>query len=60
MLCERCYGPIDPDTEGHYRLSHIDHADSAGNITWREAAVHTAACAAAGSRFTAEWQDRAA
>ncbi|MEV1290991.1 hypothetical protein [Pseudonocardia sp. NPDC049635] len=60
LLCERCYASIDPDSEGHYRLSHIDHADSAGRITWRDAVVHTAPCAAAGGEWRPEPQDRAA
>ena len=59
-LSERCDAPIAPDTEGHYRLSHIDHADAAGNVTWRDAVVHTAPCAAAGSHWAHERQDRAA
>ncbi|WP_075295146.1 MULTISPECIES: hypothetical protein [unclassified Pseudonocardia] len=60
LLCERCYAPVDPATERHYRLSHIDHADAAGDVVWRDAVVHTDACAAAGTVTAAGRQGRAA
>ncbi|MEJ8280072.1 hypothetical protein [Pseudonocardia spirodelae] len=49
QLCERCFAPVDPATERVYRLSHIDHADAAGEVRWREAVVHVAACVPAGT-----------
>ncbi|ANY09247.1 hypothetical protein [Pseudonocardia sp. HH130630-07] len=57
LLCERCYAPIDPALERHYRLAHIDHADTAGTVVWRDAVVHSDACPAAGG---ATGRDRAA
>lgn len=44
LLCERCYGPIDPDRDRYYRLAHLAHADRSGELTWNEATVHTDPC----------------
>lgn len=44
LLCERCYGPIDPESERFYRLAHIAGADVAGRVSWNHATVHTEAC----------------
>ncbi|MBP2368091.1 hypothetical protein [Pseudonocardia parietis] len=60
LLCERCYGPVDPTTDRYYRLAHIDHSDAAGNVAWRHAVVHVDACPAAGSVTPAEQRGRAA
>ncbi|ALE83404.1 hypothetical protein [Pseudonocardia sp. HH130629-09] len=49
LLCERCYSPVDAATERVYRLSHIESADAAGEVTWREAVVHVASCVPAGT-----------
>ncbi len=49
QLCERCFPPVDAATERVYRLSHIESADAAGEVTWREAVVHVAACVPAGT-----------
>ncbi|MET0190568.1 MAG: hypothetical protein ABW212_16310 [Pseudonocardia sediminis] len=42
LLCERCYGPIDPDREDFFRLAHISHADRSGDVVWNDATIHTA------------------
>lgn len=60
MLCERCYGVVDPMTDRYYRLAHLQHADLAGNVTWRDAVVHVDACPAAGSEPPVDRQGRAA
>ncbi|WP_226362381.1 hypothetical protein [Pseudonocardia sp. ICBG1142] len=49
QLCERCFAPVDAETERVYRLSHIESADAAGEVTWREAVVHVEACVPAGT-----------
>lgn len=42
LLCERCYGPIDPAGEDYVRLAHISHAERSGDVVWIDATVHTA------------------
>ncbi|MBW0106120.1 hypothetical protein [Pseudonocardia sp. KRD291] len=42
LLCERCYGPIDPAGEDYVRLAHISHAEPSGDVVWNDATVHTA------------------
>ena len=42
LLCERCYGPIDPASEDYVRLAHISHAERSGEVVWNDATVHTA------------------
>ena len=49
LLCERCYGPIDPERERFYRLAHVDHAEPSGRLVWNHAAVHTEPCVPAGA-----------
>ncbi|MDN5916614.1 MAG: hypothetical protein L0I76_16180 [Pseudonocardia sp.] len=41
LLCERCYGPIDPAREDFYHLAHISHADRSGDVVWNDATVHS-------------------
>ncbi|MEQ3549346.1 hypothetical protein WIS52_02580 [Pseudonocardia nematodicida] len=58
LLCERCYAPVDPDSDRFYRLAHLYGADHDGTVHWRNAVVHTVPCAAAGSAH--DPHDRAA
>lgn len=44
LICERCFGPIDPEHERYYRLAHLSHAEPSGDLVWNEATVHTAPC----------------
>jgi hypothetical protein len=44
LLCERCYGPIDPAHERYYQLAHIAGADRTGTVAWNHATVHTEPC----------------
>ena len=47
LLCERCYGPIDPESERFYRLAHMAGADRDGTVSWNHATVHTDPCGSA-------------
>lgn len=44
LLCERCWSPVDPVGDRFYRLAHLAHADAHGDVTWRDAVVHTEPC----------------
>lgn len=44
LLCERCFCPIDPDSERYYQLAHIARAYRTGEITWNHSTVHTDPC----------------
>jgi hypothetical protein len=60
LLCERCFGPIDPAREQYFQLAHIAHADRTGHVAWNHAAVHTAPCGSAESVTDVGEQRRAA
>ena len=44
LLCDRCYGPIDPEHEEFYRLGHVSHAEPSGHVVFDYATVHTELC----------------
>lgn len=60
LLCERCYGPIDPEREQYFQLAHIAHADRTGNVAWNHATVHTELCGDAAQVADVDEQRRAA
>ena len=60
LLCERCYGPIDPGRERFYRLAHIAGADHDGAVSWNHSTVHTDPCGSAVQVAGAAEQRRAA
>ncbi|MFP5021748.1 hypothetical protein [Pseudonocardia phyllosphaerae] len=49
LICERCYGAVDPETEPYVRLAHIEHAAADGTVSWRDAVAHTGGCVPAGT-----------
>jgi hypothetical protein len=60
LLCERCYGPIDPIQERYFRLAHIAGADRNGHVAWNHATVHTDPCGPAVQVAEVREQRRAA
>lgn len=60
LLCERCYGPIDPEHEEYYRLAHISHVERSGHVRWNHATVHTDLCGPAVVRAGGAEQHRRA
>lgn len=59
LLCERCYGPIEP-AEDYVRLAHISHAEPSGDIVWNHATLHAAASCPALAPADRTGQDRRA
>lgn len=60
LLCERCYGPIDPEHEEFFRLGHISHAEPSGHVVFNDATVHTEPCGPAVVHAGGSEQRRAA